>query len=565
MTTLTPLRHLLLGILLLTITACGGGGGSSPPPDVGAPPPPPPALTKAQLDETNRSVRRATFGLDPAELEQVARTGFGEWLEQQMALPPTSHRAVMESIIARRDAGEFDAFEEDGEYVLYARRIAWWHNTVTAPDAVRQRVAYALSQIFVVSDNVDLLTIYPDALITFYDVLLEHSFGNFRDLLRDVSLNPAMGFYLSHLNNRKSDPARNIFPDENYAREVMQLFSIGLFELNPDGSVRIGPNGQPIPAYDNDDIREFAKIFTGLSFGGPNAFFGNDVDPFFSGPMQMFDEAHEPGPKQLLNGTVVPDGLTGTQDIEMAIDNLFNHPNVGPFIGRQLIQRLVTSNPSPAYIERVASAFADNGQGVRGDMKAVIRAVLLDQEALAPAQAGNADGRLQEPVVRYAGLLRQFGARSDDGLISTTGFFLQLVTRQHPMSAPSVFNFYLPDHSPAGELADSGLVAPEFQITNASTIIGWPNFVDAFAFGEPAADSPEGFAPVTLDIDDWVAMAADVPQLIDALDTLLTAGQLNPQVRDQWIEQVEALSGDDYRFASALWLFLVSPDYLIQQ
>ncbi|MEO0364719.1 MAG: DUF1800 domain-containing protein [Pseudomonadota bacterium] len=562
------LVHATILVVSLLLGACGGGGGGNdaPPPVSNPPPTPaPPPVSKAEIDAASRMIQRASFGIAYDELESAAQLSPETWLDQQLALPATYHRGVMEEVLSRRARGEFDAFEEDIEYLIFGRRIAWWHNTLTAPDTVRQRVAYALSQIFVVSDRVDTLEIYPYALNTYYDLLLQHAFGNYRDLLRDVTLSPAMGLYLSHLNNRAADPARNIFPDENYAREVMQLFSIGLFELNLDGSPRLDANGRPIPSYDNDDIREFAEIFTGLSFGGPGAFFGNRDEPNFSVPMQMFDAAHEPGQKQLLNGFVVPAGQSGIQDVELAIDNLFNHPNVGPFIGRQLIQRLVTSNPSPAYIERVARVFNDNGAGIRGDLRAVVRSILLDPEATSPADPLTVSGALREPLVRYITLLRQFKIDSTDSLVAATGYLIQQAVNQHPMSAPSVFNFYLPDHTPAGPIADAGLVAPEFQITNATTIIGWPNVLDAIVLGDFPAETPEGFDPVTLDFDPWIALADDTTELIRALDSLLTAGQLDPALADVWIAELDAIEDRSFRFRSALWLFLISPEYVVLQ
>ncbi|MBT8098777.1 MAG: DUF1800 domain-containing protein, partial [Gammaproteobacteria bacterium] len=429
---------------MLLLAACGGGGGNGG----GKPPPPAPPAdpTTAELNAASRLAAQATFGMSYSEIDALARQGESAWLDSQFARPVTDHKSIVTDLVQRRAAGEFAPYEQDIEYLILFRRLAWWHRTATANDALRQRIAFALSEIFVVSDNVDDLIINPYALSDYYDTLLEGAFGNFRDLLLDVSLHPAMGIYLSHVNNRRSDPINNIFPDENYAREVMQLFSIGLFELNIDGSLRLDDDGDPIPTYSNTEIREFAKIFTGLSFGGNDAFFGNPIPDFLS-PMRMFDAQHEAGAKNLLNGTVVPAGQTGMQDIEAAVDNLFNHPNVGPFIGKQLIQRLVTSNPSPAYIERVALAFNDNGSGVRGDMRAVLRAVLLDPEAAAIPASASSFGKLREPVVRYASLLRQFGANSDDGFIANTGYFLQELGKQHPLSAPSVFNFFLPAHS----------------------------------------------------------------------------------------------------------------------
>jgi uncharacterized protein (DUF1800 family) len=398
-------------------------------------------------------------------------------------------------------------------------------------------------------------------------MLLRNSFGNFRELLRDVSLHPAMGLYLSHINNRRSDPANNIFPDENYAREIMQLFSIGLFELNIDGSLQLDNNGDPIPTYSNNEIREFAKIFTGFSYGGPGAYFGRAYPPNFSAPMQMFDAAHEPGSKNLLNGTVVPAGQTGMQDFDAAIDNLFlfNHPNVGPFIGKQLIQRLVTSNPSPAYIERVARAFNGDTTGVRGDMRAVVKAVLLDPDAKAAPGTLTDFGKLREPVVRYASILRQFGANSPDDFIAVLGYFLQQVGKQHPLSAPSVFNFFLPAHSPAGEIADAGLVAPEFQITTSNSIVGISNIIDFVILADYVSDSPQGFEQVSLDFQPYVDLAPDVNALLDRLDIVLTAGTLDAASRQAISNVISDLDDMNMRARIAIYMFLLSSDYAVRQ
>ena len=547
-------------IAALFLTACGGGSGGSPePPDPPEPPAPP---TAADLKDASRFAAQATFGMSFSEIDALARQGAEQWLSSQFALPISAHGSIVADLVARRDAGEFAEFEEDIEYLILFRRLAWWHRTVTAQDALRQRVAFALSEIFVVSDNVDDLIINPYALSDYYDTLLTHAFGNYRDLLRAVSLHPAMGIYLSHVNNRRSDPDNNIFPDENYAREVMQLFSIGLFELNIEGSLQLDAEGDPIPTYSNADIREFAKIFTGLSFGGANAFFGKPFPEFLS-PMQMFDAEHEPGEKRLLNDVVVPAGQAGMQDIDAAIDNLFNHPNAGPFIGKQLIQRLVTSNPSPAYVERVARAFNGDNSGVRGDMRAVLRAVLLDPEAAAPATSQF--GKLREPVVRYASILRQFGATSSDGFIANTGYFVQELGKQHPLSAPSVFNFFLPAHSPAGEIAAAGLVAPEFQITTSNSIVGLSNLIDFIVLADFVTDAPEPFAPVSLDYTDYVMIAGDVDALVDRLDIVLTAGTIDVTTR-QAIEGVLADIEDlNLRARIGIYMFLISSDYAVRQ
>ena len=553
-----------LPVLLLTallVAACGGGGGNGSQP-APPPPPPPPQPSAAELAAASRFGSQATFGLAFRDIDELARAGRTTWLERQFALPIGEHSSIVRDLVLRREAGEFVPFEQDVEYLILFRRLAWWHRTVTSEDVLRQRVAFALSEIFVVSDNVDDLIIDPFALAGYYDMLLTHAFGNFRDLLRDVSLHPAMGVYLSHVNNRRADPANNIFPDENYAREVMQLFSIGLFELNLDGTLKTTPDGRPIATYSNAEIREFAKIFTGLSFGGPDAYFGRS-EPNFLAPMTMFDAEHEPGPKRLLYGAVVPAGQSGMQDIDAAIDNLFNHPNVGPFIGKQLIQRLVTSNPSPAYVERVARAFNGDATGVRGDMRAVIRAVLLDPDASSapdPLQAG----KLREPVVRRAAILRQFGATSADGFIANTGYFLQELGKQHPLSAPSVFNFFLPAHAPAGEIAAAGLVAPEFQITTANSIVGMTNLVDFIVIGGFTTDAPQPFAQVQLDMSDYVALAADVDALLDRLDIVLTAGALEPATKQAIRGLIADLDDPEARLRTALYLLLTSADYAVR-
>ncbi len=561
------LRPALL-VLLLSVVASGCGGGSSgssrgsTPAPSPSPTPTPSPPTRAQMVDAASFAQQATFGLPYADIEVLAAEGKEVWLDRQFALPVEDHLSIAVDFFNRREAGEFDAFEDNIEFLIFARRLAWWHRAITAEDVVRQRVAFALSQIFVVSDNVDELNIHPDALSGYNDVLLRNAFGNFRDLLKEVALHPAMGVFLSHLNNRKADAAANTFPDENFAREVMQLFSIGLFELNPDGTLKTDGANNSIPTYDNQDIREFAKIFTGLSWGGEGAFFGKQA-PDFSAPMQMFEDQHEPGSKSLLNGQVVPAGQSGNQDVDSAIDNLFQHPNVGPFIGRQLIQRLVTSNPTPAYIERVSNAFADNGSGVRGDMQAVLRAILFDDEAQgigAPAYFG----RVREPVLRYASVLRQFGANSDDGFIAEIGYRLQFLGKQHPLSSPSVFNFYLPDHSPQGVLAEQGLVAPELQIMTSAAIINMSNVFDLMFLSETPTEAPEPLATTRLDISDYLEVAGDVDALLDRLDVVVTAGTLSAETRSVIASILNDISDTEFRTQMAIYLVLISPDALVQ-
>ncbi len=555
-------RSLSVIAMVWLLTACGGGSDSITP--VANPPPDPQPLepTAAEIASASRFSAQATFGLPYERILEVARMGNEAWLDSQLALPITRHTPITLGLVERRLAGEFESIEENQDLLVNFRRYSWWHNSITAPDEVRQRVALALSEILVVSDKVDLLLLRPLALSTYYDTLLEGATGNYRDLLEDIALHPSMGFYLSHVNNAKTDPLNNTFPDENFAREVMQLFAIGLFELNNDGTQKLLADGGPIPTYSGVDIREFAKIFTGLSWGGDNAFFGN-TDPNFVNPMVMFDDFHEPGEKHLLNGVVVPDGQTGTADVRSAIDNLFNHPNVGPFLGRQLIQRLVTSNPSSGYIDRVAQAFNDNGTGVRGDMKAVIRAILLDAEAKTPSTTATA-GKLREPLVRNVALLRQLNPTSADGLFFNGGYFTETLTQQHVLSATSVFNFFLPDHIPTGPLADAGLFAPEMQITNSTTIVGVTNLIDIAVNGEVATDVSSPFSRLELDLTEFEGLASNPDDLIERLDVLFTFGEMEDATKVVIRNIISGLDDMELRAKTAIYITLISPDYAVR-
>jgi len=554
---------LVFGVFL-GLAACGGGGSSSSgSPTPPSPPPTPAAPTTVQLNMASKMLAQATFGQRYEEILRAAELGPDAWLNAQFTAPIGLHTPVVDTLVQMQQDGELPVVADPVDQLILFRRYAWWNRTLTAEDVLRQRVAFALSEIFVVSDNVDAIIIDPYALSTYQDTLLTHAFGNFRELLEAVTLHPTMGIYLSHVNNARANLVANTFPDENYAREVMQLFSIGLFELNSDGSQRLA-GGSPIPTYDNDDIREMAKIFTGLSYGGVNAAFGNPV-PNFREPMQMFEAAHEPGEKSLLDGVVVPAGQDGLQDVADALDNLFNHPNVGPFIGKQLIQRLVTSNPTPGYVSRVSAAFDGVTTGVRGDMRAVIRAVLTDPEAQIPASMVES-GRLREPLVRYVSMLRQLGITADDGLLYNDGFLQQFFLRQHAYSAPSVFNFFLPSHTPPGALASAGLVAPEFQITDSSSIVSVSNIVDFTINGDFIFAEQPPFDSARLDYSGFVALAEqDLDGLLDRVDLVFTQGELSSSTRTVIHGILSELDPNDalLQAKTAIYLVLISPDYAV--
>ncbi len=558
------------------------------------------------LKDASRFLGQAALGADWESIEEVAAIGPESWIDSQYATPMASYLDTTDTIWNHfvdayiEDWGEDQIIGNGAIFPLYIYfRMAWWHNSMTSEDQLRQRMALALSEIFVISDKSQ-LELAAHGLADYYDVLYSNAFGNFRDILEEVTLHPSMGFYLTHLNNEKADPGNNIQPDENYAREVMQLFTIGLYELNTNGTLVLDENDNPVPTYDNEDIQEFAKVFTGL---GPAEYWWhwedvsgipvqwndpNNTIPTINTmmPMVMYEEWHEPGEKYLLNDQVVPSGQSGMEDIQDAIDNLFNHPNVGPFIGQQLIQRLVKSNPTPEYVERVAEIFNDNGDGVRGDMKSVIKAILLDPEARDCEWISmDASGKLREPLVRYTQIMRGLNASNESGRLWNVGATFEFATAQSPLAAPSVFNFFLPSHSPHGPIFDAGLVGPEFEILTSATSINWVNLmyfalladeymevstlsnslVPGIPESNPFALLPED--KVLLDLDDELALATNAAALLDRLDILFTGGIMSQESKDSIAESVSLLALFDQNAAvkAGIFLTLISPDYVIQK
>ncbi|MEM9776616.1 MAG: DUF1800 family protein, partial [Chloroflexota bacterium] len=399
---------------------------------------------------------------------------------------------------------------------------------------------------------------------------------------------PVMGSFLSHAGNRKTNLGMGRFPDENYAREIMQLFTIGLFLLNDDGSLQLDGNGEPIPTYDNSHITEFAKVFTGLSYdhtGDPTIDYDFTLESSWlnaytsSRPMKAYDDEHEPGPKTLLNGYVVSGGST-LDDVNEALDHLFNHPNVGPFIGRQLIQRLVKSNPTPEYIARITAVFNNNGSGIRGDLQAVVRAILLDEEARDLSYMDHPTaGKLREPFFRYVHLMRAFNFSNPQNRFWDAGWTLQDELRQYMFNAPSVFNFFSPDYRPPGAMGAAGLTGPEFQLMNSYTAISTMNLIyEEFEWGT-VMNLPDPAWPIhgvsyTADrpLADWsteLTLAAnDVDGLIDHLDLLLTYGTLSAGMRGVIKTALEGMANSWQNepveiVKLAVYLFVVSPDYAI--
>ncbi len=536
-----------------------------------------------RLLETSRFLAQATFGTDLDYIKAVAEGTFEDWIDDQFTRSSTSLGDLTQSVYdqARDLYAANGGNPEDyfGPYNLHFM-YAWWQQNINNEDLLRQRIALALSEFLVISWNSG-LSDYGVGLGSYFDVLKDNAFGNFRDILRDITLHPMMAGYLSHYNNPRSNPAYNIHPDENFAREVMQLFTIGLYELNQDGTYILDGNGDRIPTYDNNDIKEFAKIFTGLGPAevidnpwGVTAEFG--VSFYFAVkniPLIMYNDWHEPGTKYLLNDQVVPAGQSGMQDIEDAIDNLFNHQNVAPFVALRLIQQLVKSNPSPAYVSRVSAAF-NNTNGVRGDMQAVIKAILLDVEARNCNWIENPNnGKLIEPMMRYFNITRQIDLDNDNGIYWNVGWNFYEATRQLPLGAPHVFNFYPPDYVPNSEFDDANMVGPEFNIHNSASSIALVNEVDLWTWPQyyTVLNTWElGLEDTPLDFERLKYFAKDAEVLVNQLDKLFTRGQLSDETRNIIKTAIEPIQGTDpntdynfYRVKMALYLILVSPDYAI--
>jgi len=535
----------------------------------------------------SRFLAQSTLGANYELIDTVSQIGFSAWIDQQFNTPYSfNYEAHSKDFRDRAYEQAPDSLKPmAGNYYYRYFTSAWTYDAINSPDLLRARVALALSEIFVISNDNAELRGRAYTLSNYYDMLSQNSFGNYRDLLEDVALHPAMGAYLTHVNNPKSDTTINRFPDENFAREIMQLFSIGLVQLNLDGTPILDNDGHPIPTYDNYDIAELAKVFTGLSWGDASAF-GTPQSSIsnWTIPMQMFEDWHEPGEKVIIDNFVIPDRnpVDGMADIQDALDHLFNHPNVGPFIGRQLIQRLVTNNPSPSYVARIASVFNDNGQGVRGDFKSVVRAILLDPEARDCATIyDDYAGKLREPLIRYTNLLRAFDFSTPSGEIRSTLAEFKLDMKQSPLGSPTVFNFFRPEFSPSGLIQANGKQAPEFQILDGNTLVGYANLLQRWMFHQydlnhrfflypnenlnPNYNGEELLG--TLDLTDELLLTndTDLGILLERLNLILAHGRLSHETKTDIIESLKGLP-ESYgirRLQMAIFLVMISPEYLI--
>jgi uncharacterized protein (DUF1800 family) len=578
--------------VLLVLTACGGTGANNPNTETGTGTSPEPVFTST---EAARFLTHATFGPRSAEISALRNASPSQWYRQQAALTPS----LLSPVVA-----EFANRAPFRTLWRFSVTFGFWRNTITAQDQLRQRMAFALSELLVVSNSGgEVLRDVPDALAYFEDLLIANAFGNYRDILELVTYSPAMGYFLTYQGNLPADPNTGRMPDENYARELLQLFTIGVIELNTDGTPKLDANGQMVETYSNNDITGLAKVFTGLVLDGD---ISEDLAEqefiaaqsfAYSRPMLTIANQHSTDEKTFL-GMTIPAATNARQSIGAALDHIFAHANVGPFVGRQIIQRLVSSHPSTHYVERVATAFNQGsyqlpdgsltGTGRRGDLAATVAAVLFDDEAL---NLGNDRmGRVREPILRFTHWARAFNVKNVTAEYVTDLYDTSEVTvlGQHPYGAPSVFNFFRPGYKAPGSVTGAqGLTAPELQITNASSIPSYVNFMEFFVTGKQAFtdidDLQREFDDRQIDLGANQALDSFLPDysielnladspaaLLDHLDLLLTYGTLSTPTRESIIDTLTLIpiATDEerrLRVHTAILMLMTAPDYLVSQ
>jgi len=546
----------------VALTACGGSGEGAAA-AYGYPAP------ESDADAA-RFLQQAQFASTPADMASLRSGRYADWLNRQLELAPgpTGWAWLESQGYGVVDSNGYYASTTPADHMI-------WNQLLSGADPVRRRMALALSEFFVVSMTGASFNWRSHAMAHYWDTLVRHAFGSFRELLEAVSLHPAMGFFLNTKGNQKENPAKGRVPDENYAREVMQLFTIGLYRLDPDGSVQTDGSGKPLESYTQDDVTNLARVFTGYDFDRSDGVrlttpSGGTIESkdFARKPM-LLDPARHSTLAATFLGTTIPANTQGEVALEKAMDTLFKHPNVGPFFARQMIQRLVTSDPSPAYVARVAARFNDNGQGVRGDLRAVWAAILLDDEARAPRPSSDIRfGRLREPMVRLVQWAHSFGLRSSDGTWKL-GDMSAASSRlgQSPLRAPSVFNFFRPGYvPPATAMADDQATAPEFQLVNETSVGGYLNYLQGVIRNGLSADMQPAYAA------EW-ALVNDAAALVRHINLVLCAGRLSPATQTLMIDavstgQATSTASDTYklnRIAAVVFMAMASAEYLIQQ
>ncbi len=545
----------LAGLTLFSgLAACGGGGGSTA--ASGTTPVPAPITAPASVADAGRFLAQATLGYTRSELTAMQSMKYSDWIDAQFVAPRgQSHWDWL-------NANGYNNVNNINSTAGLDNTI--WRKFIASTDPLRQRMVLALSELCVVS----VLGINAQwrqfSVANYLDILEANAFGNYRTLLQQISLNPAMGYYLTFRGNVKANPTTGSEPDENYARELMQLFTIGLLKLNADGSVQTATNGAAIETYAQADVSGLARVFTGwnLDLSGLSSPYPPDYQ---QRPMVSVTASYETGSKTFL-GTTIAAGTSASNCLTTALDAIFSHPNLPTFVGKQLIQHLVTSNPSPAYIARVSSVFADNGAGVRGDMKSVIKAILLDVEARDPASANSPSfGKLREPVVRFLNWARAYGANSPSGVWGV-GDLSDPATRlgQSPMHSGSVFNFFRPGYVPPNTaLSLQGLAGPEFQITNESSVAGYVNYMQRVISGTGAGDLAANYSSL-------LPLASNSASLLAEINQVLAASQLSATTLGTLQIALDTISastsgGALNRIYAALTLVMASPEYIVQK
>ncbi|MEM6571880.1 MAG: DUF1800 domain-containing protein [Planctomycetota bacterium] len=536
----------------------------------------PPTRAAASVDDAVLFLNRATFGASPDDIEFVVRAGYARWIQRQVGMQPSLMLPTLRGMGCAPDQPGYSFFtcpnyEPDAH--IERRLQLWWEHAIAADDQLRQRVAFALSEIFVVSDRDALLGEFPSTMADYYDTLVRGAFGTYRDLLEEVTLHPAMGTYLSMAKNRQEDLVLGTRPDENFAREVMQLFSIGLSMLDDSGELILDANGEPIPTYDQDVIKDMARALTGWTYRADYPPSASLLQFLYTYPrigrMVSWTAFHDPLDKTIVGGAYVPAFLYPEEDLALVLDALDAHPNVAPFMSKQLIQRLVTSNPSPEYVARISAVWNDDGNGVRGNLLAVVAAILLDGEGLRGHEAWpDTFGKLREPILRVTGVWRAFEAAPTVGF---TPFIAEEYLGQRAQGSPSVFNFFSPTYT-TGALAAQGLVAPELQITTHSRITRTANLLTYYIYEGNTTLADPAYTEPRFSIEPARLQAGYPPALVEFLDERLCGGTMSDATRQiledhlLWVpHNVPGYPPGLFRALEGVNLVAISPDYAIQR
>jgi len=522
--------------------------------------PAPPGMAPLTLSpDAARLAGQATFGPTVAVVREIEQRGAAAWIDAQLLLPPSdlgTYPAVADNVAQVCPTGAPATCYRDN-FTPFLTQAAFFRNAISGPDQLRQRVAFALSQVLVVSGD----EVRPNyGLAEYQKLLLRDAFGSYRQLIEDVTLSPAMGRYLNMVNNDKPNPAKGTAPNENYARELLQLFSIGLVQLHPDGSAVTDGAGVPVATYDQDVVEGQAHVFTGWTYPlQPRAVQRTHNPAYYLGPMVAVASNHDAGPKAILGGAQIPAGQSPAADLAQTLDTIAAHPNVGPFLGKQLIQHLVTANPSPGYVARISAVWADDGRGARGNLGAVVRAILLDPEARGDSKTDATYGRVKDPVLLLTGLARALGVTTDGVYFAGASAALE----QPPYRSPSVFNFYPPDYA-----LESGLLSPASALLDSASVFTRANVVRRLLYAPPGPEATvTGATGTRIDLGDLAPYGGDPKALVDSANALFLHGALSAAARGKIVDAVNAQGGTDpaNHVSVAAYLVLTSPSIQVER